>query len=481
MLVKELDTNPNLRAAAANDFWTFCLCMNEDFFKKRPYLYQIAEVYQHVFDDYCHNKASVAVLNMPPRAGKSFITSHFCAFWLGHFKDKPIMRNTCTADLCKKLSRTTQTLIEATPAYAKIFPHVKIDYKNRGWKSWRLVGAQRTSYFGAGVSGNIIGEGAALAITDDLYPSMEVAMSNAQNEAVLEWLKLSHHSRKEPFCAEIHIGTRWTKKDALGETLKFGVDYFVKIPAIINEGTDHEQSYCEAAMPLEQLQRERDRLGGVDSLGWRAEYMQEPIEKFGLLLPLDMLHFCDKIPPSKFNVVMIDPANRGGDFFCAVFCCLGVDNNVYVKKVLYNKQGIEYNAIELAKWAQTDRIDLCRCEANGIGLAAVVAIKKLLPPNMNFSGYMNQIPKEIRINMSYEFIRDRFIFLPHNANTDKQYHLFLTEITTYSNVDRAFNPHDDGIDCLSMQAWLFKILLNNEKKMTELTTRYECEHRQIAE
>lgn len=459
--LKEKDTS--LIMAAKSDFWTFCMCMNEEFFSKRPYLYAIAEAYQNVFNDYCSQKASVAVVNMPPRAGKSFITSHFCTFWLGHFPDKPVMRNTCTAELCKKLSNSTRSLMEL-PQYKIIFEGVEVDYKSRGWKSWKIKGSTRaTSYFGAGVSGNIIGEGAALAITDDLYPSMDVALSNAQNEFVLNWLNLSHHSRKEPFCAEIHIGTRWTKRDALGETLRFGCDYFVKIAAILNEGTDYESSFCEAAMPLEQLRKERDRLGGIDSMGWRAEYMQEPIERFGLLLPLDELQFTDVVPKYVFSCVMIDPANRGGDFFCAIEVVVGIDRKFYVNKVLYNKRGIEANAIELGRWSEMGNIDICRCESNGIGLAAILMIKNMLPPSMNFSGYNNNIPKEIRINMGYEFIKKNFIFRRVSRDKDEQYRLFLTEISTYSNIDKSFNPHDDGIDCLSSQAMLFKMLLQSKR------------------
>ena len=83
------------------------------------------------FNDYCSQKASVAVVNMPPRAGKSFITSHFCTFWLGHFPDKPVMRNTCTAELCKKLSNSTRSLMEL-PQYKIIFEGVEVDYKSRG-------------------------------------------------------------------------------------------------------------------------------------------------------------------------------------------------------------------------------------------------------------------------------------------------------------------------------------------------------------
>ena len=58
--LKEKDTS--LIMAAKSDFWTFCMCMNEEFFIKRPYLYAIAEAYQNVFNDYCSQKALLLLL-----------------------------------------------------------------------------------------------------------------------------------------------------------------------------------------------------------------------------------------------------------------------------------------------------------------------------------------------------------------------------------------------------------------------------------
>ena len=46
------------------------------------------------------------------------------------------------------------------PQYKIIFEGVEVDYKSRGWKSWKIKGATRaTSYFWGWCFGNIIGEG----------------------------------------------------------------------------------------------------------------------------------------------------------------------------------------------------------------------------------------------------------------------------------------------------------------------------------
>ena len=50
-------------------------------------------------------------------------------------------------------------------------------------------------------------------------------------------------------------------------------------------------------------------------MGWRAEYMQEPIERFGLLLPLDELQFTDVVPKYVFFLCYVRPHQTEEDDF----------------------------------------------------------------------------------------------------------------------------------------------------------------------
>ena len=57
------------------DFWQFCTFYDPEFFKQRQFLKQVADAMQDIADD---NIKSLSV-SLPPRAGKSYITSIYCA------------------------------------------------------------------------------------------------------------------------------------------------------------------------------------------------------------------------------------------------------------------------------------------------------------------------------------------------------------------------------------------------------------------
>ena len=65
-------------------FYDFCVYMDPIFFTtNKPHLKLIADAFQEVAD----GKVIELAVSMPPRAGKSYITSLFCAWMLGRNPD----------------------------------------------------------------------------------------------------------------------------------------------------------------------------------------------------------------------------------------------------------------------------------------------------------------------------------------------------------------------------------------------------------
>jgi len=62
---------------------------------------------------------------MPPRAGKSYITSLFCAWTLGNNPKESVMRNTCTATLYAKFSYDVRAIV-LSDHFCEVFPTVRI-------------------------------------------------------------------------------------------------------------------------------------------------------------------------------------------------------------------------------------------------------------------------------------------------------------------------------------------------------------------
>ena len=120
------------RELSRRNFWQFCLYYDLDFFTKRSFLKEVAEAFQDV-EEGVINRLSVS---MPPRAGKSYITSLFCAWTIGRNPKESVMRNTCTATLYLKFSYDVRNIVKSEKFTAVFGSLLSSDKANlQGWNT----------------------------------------------------------------------------------------------------------------------------------------------------------------------------------------------------------------------------------------------------------------------------------------------------------------------------------------------------------
>ena len=126
----------------------------------------------------------------------------------------------------------------------------------------------------------------------------------------------------------------------------------------------------------------------------------------------------------------------------------------YVKKALCNKEGIEVNNEKINQYCKDTLITDVFMEANGVGLASVLMLKKILSSNINLRAYNVSIQKETRILSHYEFVQKYFIF-DANFKNDKEYSQLINDATSYAT--EAENKHKkDAIDVCCAAANIIK-------------------------
>ena len=394
-----------IKELSLTDFWAFCCFYDFDFFINKPFfLLPVAEAFQTVIDEYRKGNAITVSVSMPPRAGKSYITSLFAAYWLAQFPELSVMRNSCTSTLYQKFSYDTRAIIRSDK-FRAVFPEIELSSDKQKF----LTGAnpktsKQVGYFGSGVGGTIIGFGANLAITDDLYKSMQDALSSNTNAFVKTWKESAHDSRKEKNCPEIYIGTRWTLDDVIGEVAA-KCNAVITIPALIEE-----QSFCEDVKSTAEYLEIREN---ISKSVWMAEYMQNPLSVDGLLLPFDVLQFADFDTVPVFSFAIGDPADTGGDKYSMPFVDVyqvGAKVVFYVRDVIHSTYGIEANTNRINDKAKANRTEQIFIESNGVGLAAVLLLKKIINDTVKITPFPSTINKEVRILSHYEFIQANFIF-----------------------------------------------------------------------
>jgi predicted phage terminase large subunit-like protein len=427
-----------LRIGAKDNFVLFCYYYDFEFFKSRPFLKQIAQAFQDVAD----GKILTLAVSLPPRAGKSYITTLYCAWLLGKYPTESVMRNTCTATLSRKLSYDAREVLKSEK-FASVFPKVKLSDDKAAVDGWNTNLSKNVGYFGQGVGGTIIGFGASkVAITDDLFRSMEDAMSETIKDKVHSWKQATHDSRKETGCAEIDIGTRWTRDDVIG---KQSADGYYDREIVISALDEQGNSFCEAVMTTEEYHKKRDK---ISEQIWKAEYMQQPIDMEGRLFE-NLKRFDPTLldlSKSDGAFVYVDVADEGSDYLAAAIGHLFVDK-VYVTETIYSKANSDITIPMVVEMINRNKAAIAMFETNSMGAMYLKEVKKHVT-DTKVIGINNTQNKATRIFMQSAFILNNFYFTPENTP-------FIDSLKDYSHEGK--NKNDDAPDCIAGLSSLFRI------------------------
>lgn len=412
------------------DFWEFCLFYDGDFFSKRPFLERVAQAFVKIE---AGDIKSLSV-SMPPRAGKSYITSLFCAWTIGRNPKESIMRNACTATLYVKFSYDVRAIVKSDK-YRKVFPGVVLSDDKSNLNGWNTNQARQVSYFGAGVGGTIIGFGATkIGITDDLYRGLEDALSDTVNDRIIQWKEATHDSRFESGCARIDIGTRWSINDIIGRNIQAELyDESIIIAALDEE----ERSFCEDVMTTEEYLEKRKR---TEQSIWAAEYQQEPVDIKGRLF--NSMVVIEEMPEIEGCIGYVDVADQGADYTAAAI--LGVSGNeFYVVDYVYNKSNTDITLPMVASMLKKWDVKYCRVESNSMGAMFSRQLQRDVP-HCRILQVPNQTKKETRILMQSVWLQQRVKYINNKTPECQQ---FLDSVLAYSKEGK--NKHDDAPDCLA--------------------------------
>ena len=430
---------------ARRDFWAFCELYDYDFFSSRPFLKDIASALQDIETGAIKSLS----ISLPPRAGKSYITSLFCAWSIGRNPTRSVMRNTCTATLYVKFSYDVRAIVKSD-LFKRVFRSVALSDDKANLNGWNVTQSKQVGYFGAGVGGTIIGFGANnLAITDDLYRGIEDALSDTINERVLQWLDATHYSRLETGAKIIDIGTRWATTDAIGRNMDRGrYDRSIIVPALTEDG----QTFCEAVATTEEYELKRKYTAPEI---WTAEYMQSPVDFKGRLftdlkyIDPDELDQLIKLNTTDSNprgyegaIAYVDVADAGNDY-TALAIAIVINRSLYIVDYVFTKENTDVTLPLVAGKLKYWGVNYCRVESNNMGamygrnLQRLVTSTKILLVN-------NSTNKDTRIIMASAEISAKFTF---TKREDQQAVQFIQNVLSYSKEGK--NKNDDAPDCLA--------------------------------
>lgn len=246
------------------------------------------------------------VVSMPPRAGKSQMTSIYLALWiLSMHPSWPIGLISHDPSLATLWGRAIRAMVEERGKELGI--SLAKDAGAAGeWQTTEKGGVLSRSH-----GQSITGRGFKVLICDDLVKDFADAHSQVKRDALWEWWTANAITRQNGPWLVVFIGTRWHEDDILGRLVSPEYDgdpdmwEVIKFPAIAE---DHDVLGRQPGEPLisplleetpeQALVRWQGVKKAVGSYNWSALYQQSPSPSKGMIFDVDWWRFWTINPAS---------------------------------------------------------------------------------------------------------------------------------------------------------------------------------------
>lgn len=418
------------------------------------------------------------IVSMPPRSGKSQLSSIYTPLWLLRVNPRwKIGLISHDPTLATAWGRNVRAMVENHPDFG-----LNIRPDAGAASAWETTeGGGVTSRSAPGQS--ITGRGFNIMIVDDVVKDFAAAHSENNRKAVWEWWTANAETRLEPPSLVIVIGTRWHEDDFIGRLLSKEYDgnpddwEVITFPALAEE---HDVLGREPGQPLlSPLIRDEDgeaaliRWEGVKrSVGmytWAALYQQRPAPAQGAIFAIGTFRYWTRLESratADGKTVYLNPDEITGgrwlDSWDATF--KDTKDSDYVVGQRWVKVGAnryliaqsrgrrsftatiaEFKAFALRDHGQHVHQHLVEDKANGPAIMDVLReeIAGLKPVNPTGS-------KEARARAVTPEIESGNVYLPHPAEEPWVLDL-IAELRSFPT-----GAHDDQVDAMTQALGEFR-------------------------
>lgn len=268
---------------AKGSLLAFSIALQDDFQTPRH-----IKLISKKLSDVASGKIKRLMIFMPPRHGKSLLTSTmFPAWYLGNNPKDSVIFSSYSQDLASDFGRKVRNLM-SEHRFSYIFRNLVVSEDSNS--SRRFHTSKGGSYYAVGAMGPITGRGADIAIIDDIVKNRQDANSPIYRKRIQEWFTSTLYTRLSPKGAIVLVQTRWNVDDLPGWLLQTTKEHWdvLSLPAIDDNG--------DALWP-ERFSRERLlQIKDMSPRDFESLYQQRPTLREGNLIKRSQIKFYKTLP-----------------------------------------------------------------------------------------------------------------------------------------------------------------------------------------
>lgn len=424
---------------------------------RRKVLSQVVDALQELADD----KLDLLAVSLPPGAGKSTLAIFFLTWLAGKRPNEPKLTGSHSNAFIRGVYDECLRILDKNGEYLwqDVFPGISLTSTNA--KDCRIDVDKRQRFetleftsIGTGNAG--LYRASDLLYCDDLVSGIEVALSKERLDKLWETYTTDLRQRKiGNHCKELHIATRWSVHDVIGRLeSQYGNSdraKFIVIPAMdSNDESNFDYDYG-VGFTTEFYREQRDIM---DDASWRALYMNEPIEREGLVYHEDELRRYFELPGDADAIIGIcDTKDKGSDYaFLPVAYVYG--NDYYIEDCVCDNGLPDIVDARLVEVLLTNSVKLCRFESNSAGRRVAEKIQGQVKDKGGITHITTKFTtanKETKIIVNSAWVKEHCLFKDsslYRKNSD--YGRMMNMLCSYTVAGK--NKHDDVPDGMAMLA-----------------------------
>lgn len=453
-----------LLAAAPYDFDSFLQYVEWNrapekkfYMPRRKQLRPFVQAIQDLADD----KLDLVCGSLPPGVGKSTVAIFALSWFAGKYPDAPILTGSHSNSWVRGAYDECLRVMDANGEYLwhDVFPEVQVSNTNA--KDCRIDVGKRKRFetleftsIGTGNAG--LYRAQTLLYCDDLVSGIEVAMSKERLDKLWEVYNTDLRQRKIGRCKELHIATRWSVWDVVGRLeMEYGESdraRFISVPAV-DENDESNFDYPYGVGFTTQFYHEQRDI--MDDVNWRALYMNQPIEREGLLYSADELRRYFELPDGEPDAIIAvcDTKDRGADyFFMPVACQYGPD--FYIDAVVCDNGNPDVVEPRLVDVLVSRQVQLARFESNQAGGRIATSVQEKVKEaggRCKITTKYTTANKETKIIVNSPWVKEHCLFKDDSViKKDREYRRFMQFLCGWTMAGK--NKHDDVPDGMAQLA-----------------------------